>query len=176
MAALTQPVPEPLTLEEYLQTSYRPDCDFVDGYLEERNMGEYEHNNLQAALIAWFFNRGAEWNIRVLPEQRTRVGQNRVRIPDLCLVPRDTAIERVRVTPPILAIEIMSPEDRISRTVHVLDDYYRMGVRNLWLFDPIDRVVFTYTPSTLQLVETTRLNLPNSPIYLDLPQLFASLD
>ena len=52
MAALTQPVPEPLTIEEYLQTSYRPDCDFVDGFLDGRNVGEREHSILQIALGA----------------------------------------------------------------------------------------------------------------------------
>jgi hypothetical protein len=39
MAAATQPVPALLSLEEYLRTSYHPDCDFVDGHLEERNLG-----------------------------------------------------------------------------------------------------------------------------------------
>jgi hypothetical protein len=29
-----------LSLGEYLQTKYRPDCDFVDDHLEERTVGE----------------------------------------------------------------------------------------------------------------------------------------
>ena len=176
MAVATQTASALLTLEEYLRTSYHPDCDFVDGHIEERNLGEYEHNNLQAALIAWFFNRGPEWNIRVLPEQRTRVGQTMVRVPDVCIVPRDGVIEQVRTTPPILCIEILSPEDRTSRAVRVLNDYLAMGVSNLWLFDPIDRTVFIYSETGLKLVEASRLVVPNSPIFLDLTQLFATLD
>lgn len=176
MAVATQPLPALLTLEEYLHTAYHPDCDFVDDHIEERNMGEYEHNNLHAALIAWFFVRGTEWNVRVLPEQRTRVTRTRVRVPDICIVPRDGEIERVRVTPPILCIEILSPEDRTSRAVRVLNDYLAMGVANLWLFDPIDRVVFTYTAAGLKLVEDTRIAVAGTPIYLDLPELFATLD
>ncbi len=31
-------VPQLLSIEEYLHTSYHPDCDFVDGHLEERNV------------------------------------------------------------------------------------------------------------------------------------------
>ncbi len=176
MGTATLPTRTPLSLDEYLQTSYHPDCDFVDDHLEERPVGEYEHNNLQAALIAWFFVRGPQWNVRVLPEQRTRVGETRVRVPDVCLVPRDAPIEKVRITPPILCIEILSPEDRTSRTVRVLHDYLEMGVEHLWLFDPIDRVALTYTATGLQLVRGARLTLPNSPVYLDLPELFASLD
>ena len=33
-------------MEEYLATSYRPDCDYVDGEIEERNLGEKEHSIL----------------------------------------------------------------------------------------------------------------------------------
>ena len=175
MAAATQAIP-PLTIEQYLHTSYHPDCDFVDDHIEERNVGEYEHNNLQAALIAWFFARGAQWNIRVLPEQRTRVGISRVRVPDVCVVPRDGPIEPVRVTPPLLCIEILSPEDRPGRSVRVLNDYLAMGVQNVWLFNPVGREVFTYSESGLQLVETSRLTIPNSPVSLDLDELYASLD
>jgi Uma2 family endonuclease len=176
MAAAAQIASTPLTLEAYLQTSYHPDCEFVDGHLEERSLGEYEHNNLQAALIAWFFARGPEWNVRVLPEQRTRVGATRVRVPDVCLVQRDGAIEKVRVTPPILCIEILSPEDRTARTVRVLDEYLSMGVQNLWLFDPVERLAFTYSNTGLKLAGGTRLTIAETPIYLDLPELFASLD
>jgi Uma2 family endonuclease len=176
MATATQTAPAPLSLEEYLHTSYHPDFDFVDGVLEERNVGEYQHSNLQAALTSWFFVRGPEWNIRVLPEQRTRVGETRVRIPDVCIIQRDGEIEKVTVTPPLLCIEILSPEDRTSRTVRVLDDCLAMGVQNLWLFDPIDRVAMTYSETGLKLVEGSRLTIPGTAIYLDLTEIFASLD
>ena len=176
MAAATQTVSALVSLEEYFHTAYHPDCDFVDGVLEERNLGEYEHSNLQAALTAWFFNRGREWNIRVLTEQRTRVGETRVRIPDVCIIQRDGGLERVTVTPPILCIEIQSPEDRTSRTVKVLDDYLAMGVRNLWVFDPVDRVAMTYSETGLKLVEGRRMTVAGTAIYLDLDEVFAELD
>ena len=37
-----------VSIEEYLSTSYRPDCDYVDGEVRERNLGEYPHSNLQS--------------------------------------------------------------------------------------------------------------------------------
>ena len=43
-----------ISLYEYLEASYRPDCDYVDGEVRERNMGEAEHSILQAAITAWF--------------------------------------------------------------------------------------------------------------------------
>ena len=56
MAAATQSVPALLTLDEYLRTSYHPDCDFVDDHIEERNLGDFEHSTIQIAIGAWFFN------------------------------------------------------------------------------------------------------------------------
>ncbi len=32
-----------VSLEEYLNTSYRPDVEYIDGELQERNVGEIEH-------------------------------------------------------------------------------------------------------------------------------------
>lgn len=32
--------PTLLSIEEYLRSSYHPDADFVDGEIEERNLGE----------------------------------------------------------------------------------------------------------------------------------------
>ncbi|ADW70040.1 Uma2 family endonuclease [Granulicella tundricola] len=167
MVASTQIIPASISMEEYLHTAYHPDCDFVDGVLEKRNGGEYEHSNLQAALGAWFFNRGREWGVRVLTEQRTRVGETRVRIADVCIIQRGGAIERVRVTPPLLCIEILSREDRITGTIRVLDDYLAMGVKNLWVFDPVDRVAMTYGAKGLKIAEGTRLEIAGTPIYLD---------
>ena len=43
MGATAVTVPVELTMDEYLHTMYHPDCDFVDGHLEERNLGEFEH-------------------------------------------------------------------------------------------------------------------------------------
>lgn len=67
---------------EYLATSFRPDRELVDGELVDRNVGEYDHSNLQGAIITWMRSRQREWKVRVLPEQRVRVSANRFRIPE----------------------------------------------------------------------------------------------
>ena len=66
-----------LSIDEYLRTTYRPDCDFVDGEIEERNVGERDHNRIQLLVAAWFLSHEREWNIESIPEQRTRVSKNR---------------------------------------------------------------------------------------------------
>ncbi len=43
-----------IPVEEYLHTSYRPDVDYVDGELQERNLGEQYHSVVQATVAAIF--------------------------------------------------------------------------------------------------------------------------
>ncbi len=177
MAAATQPVPALLSLEEYLHTTYRPDCDFVDDHIEERNLGELQHSLLQSELSYWFRLHRTEWNIRVMSELRTLVTASRVRIPDVMVALNDAAMkDKIRLQPPLIAIEIISPEDRLSRVLPRLEDFRLMGVPNIWLLDPDERVGYTYSEGGLRLIDRTRIEVPNSPIYLDLPELFAALD
>ena len=108
-----------VTVEEYLTTVYRPDCDYVDGEVLERNFGEREHSYIQAALGSYFFARRKDWSIEVYPEQRVQARPNRFRIPDLCVVLGGTK-EKILTTPPFLCVEILSPEDRMSRVQDVV--------------------------------------------------------
>ena len=166
-----------VTLDEYLRTAYHPEVDFVENHIEERNLGETSHSLLQAELAFWFRSHKTEWDVRVMTELRTRVSADHIRIPDVCVVANDSALaERVRKTPPLIAIEILSPEDRLHRVIHRLNEFLAMGTPHVWLFDPADRVAYTCTPGGLNLVKSDRLSIPNSPIYLDLPELFAALD
>lgn len=133
-----------IPVEVYLTTVYRPDCDYVDGEVLERNLGERDHSYLQAALVSYFFARRKTWGIEVYPEQRVQVRANRFRIPDLCVVLGGTK-ERIFIAPPFLCVEILSPDDRMSRVQDRIADYFAMGVPNVWVFDPTRREAFEAT-------------------------------
>src|SRR5205807_8946761 len=87
--------------EEYLSTSYRPDCDYVDGVVLERNLGEYDHGRLQYAACAYYENRRKEWGVRAVPEQRVQVSPTRFRVPDVCVVVGEPS-EQIFRTPPFI--------------------------------------------------------------------------
>ena len=40
-----------ISVQEYMATTYRPDCDYVDGEVRERNLGEIEHSHLLALFM-----------------------------------------------------------------------------------------------------------------------------
>ena len=169
-------VPALISIEEYLASSYEPDVEFVDGVLEEKNMGEWDHSFLQIAIGAWFFARREEWGIEVLSEYRTRTSMSRVRLPDICLVRRGETVERVRVTAPLLCLEILSPEDRPGRVMRRMDEFVAMGAENLWIVDPGDRSAATYTREGMRPVRGTRLEIAGTAIYLDVGEMFGMLD
>src|SRR5580692_3211763 len=116
-----------VSLEEYLHTSYRPDCDYVDGEVQERNVGEFEHSVTQTQIGHYLLTRYPRLRRRVLTEQRVQVKSTRFRIPDVCVLAEDAPREKITRTPPILCIEILSPEDRMAPVTKRLNDYFQMG-------------------------------------------------
>ena len=75
-----------VTLSEYLATSYRPDCEYLDGELLERNVGEWDHSRLQMLLSRYLCNREKQWGILVVVEQRVQVKATRFRVPDISVL------------------------------------------------------------------------------------------
>jgi Uma2 family endonuclease len=134
-----------ISVEEYLRTSYRPDCDYVDGEVQERNLGENDHSSLQMKVLMYLGNRQSQLGIQVFPEQRVQVKPTRFRIPDICVTVGPPG-EQIFTKPPFLCIEVLSPEDRIGRVEERIDDYLAMGVPFVWVLDPATKRAWSITP------------------------------
>ena len=100
-------------------------------------MGELEHSEMQLAIIRWFLAHADEWGVNPYPEIRIQTGPQRFRVADIAVRPHNASRERILLTPPLIVIEILSPEDRVSRYMERLEDYRTMGIRNIWVIDPI---------------------------------------
>jgi Uma2 family endonuclease len=162
--------------EEYLHTSYEPDCDFVDGYLLGRNVGERKHSILQRELIVFFAGLRKVSKVECFPEQRIRVAPRRYRIPDLCVYREPAPRDRVFADPPFIAIEILSPEDRMSRMRIKIGDYLRFGVSYVWIIDPEERKADVYTPAGFYEAKDLILRSEDPRIELSLSEIFRALD
>jgi len=88
----------------------------------------------------------------------------------------DAPKEQIIAHPPLIAIEILSPEDRLSRFQDRIDDYLAFGVENIWIIDPERREAYTATASGLHPVRANELTVPETPIRVVLSELFAELD
>jgi len=168
--------PAELTLEEYLHSSFSPDCDFVDGRSEERNVGVFNHSALIAALMIAMHRKREEWNAQVLPSLRMRVSPTRVRVSDLCLISNDLPKEQILTHPPLVVIEVLDEEDRFCATMEKLADFERFGVQRTWTVDPEHRVAFRYASGGMERVVNDELSLPGTPIRVVLSEMFAELD
>jgi Uma2 family endonuclease len=159
-----------VSIHEYLSTSYRPDCDYVDGVVLERNLGEYDHARLQRALVVYFDNRRKEWGIDVVPEQRVQVSPTRFRVPDVCVIVDDGPPEQIFRTPPLICVEILSKDDRLSEMQERIDDYLDFGVRYVWILDPSRRKAWRCTPAGM--LETDELRTESPYTLVPLAALF----
>jgi Uma2 family endonuclease len=139
-----------VSVEEYLNTSYDPDCEYVDGEVVERNLGEKKHSKAQRRIIYYLGDHYTTLRERIYPEQRVQVKANRFRVPDLCIAAIDAPDEQIFRTPPELCIEILSPKDTMTRTLEKIKDYLEMGVRLCWILDPVTRQGWIATPGRLE--------------------------
>ncbi len=163
-----------VSLEEYLRTDYEPDCDYVDGELEERQAGELQHSAALGFLVGRLL-AGTEFSkLLVCPVLRLRVSPTRVRVADVAILPTKIPYEAVPTRPPVAIIEVLSPEDRVSRYQQRLDDYLAMGVANIWVIDPMRHKAYDCSQGGWQPVD--RLLITNSPFEIPLDALWKKLE
>lgn len=147
-------------VEKYLRTTYRPDRDYVDGRLEKRNVGEFEHGDLQAAIVQYLRENADRFRVRTVAETRVRINATRYRIPDVCCIRRRPQ-GRIITEPPVLVVEILSRSDRFSRIQARISDFLAMGVPYLWTVNPRNLdLAFIYEPARNRVLSRTGFSRP----------------
>ena len=160
---------------EYLHSDYEPDRDYVDGELQERNVGERPHSLLQTILVAIFHANRKAWGIVAGTEMRVQVSRGNYRVPDVCVLRKSDPADDIVQKSPLVCIEVLSPEDRMKRIQERFADYARMGVENMWLFDPLSRRAWVVLPDGSQHRMMEEFIIPGTPIRIDLAEVFAEL-
>lgn len=174
MAATAQTTHVPL--EVYLTTAFEPDAEYVNGVIEERSMGEYDHSSWQHALELWFAHHAQEWGIRVRPELRIQVSEGNFRVPDVTVLDRNLPIEQVITHPPLAVFEVLSPEDTVNRLLTKLAEYEQMGVPTILVIDPKDGRHLRYSDGALEPLPSESFDLPGSACRFDLAGIEKLLD
>jgi Uma2 family endonuclease len=163
-----------ISREEYLRTSYEHDCEWIEGEVRERAMPDEYHSALQAFFLEYFLRLKRELHVRVRPELRVRVAARRYRIPDVTILAESAPFQAIPDTPPVLCIEVLSPDDRADELQEKIDDYVAMGVGAIWIVDPRRRKLWTADASGKHKVEA--FQVPNSALVISVPEMFAELD
>jgi Uma2 family endonuclease len=75
--------------------------------------------------------------------------------------------------PPLLVVEILSPDDSYSDTQERAQDYRAMGVETVWIIDPKTRSGRMCCGA--EWIEASRLEVRGTPLYVNLPDIFSQL-
>lgn len=161
-----------MTVEEYLAHTYEPDCDFVAGVLEERNVGQKDHSKVQLRIAAWFLNRSHSLGLASFVEIRIRVAANRYRIPDVTVTRLPEPEEQVFTAPPYICIEILSPDDSFTKVQARISDYVQMGVENIWILDPQEKAAWICKGDSMHPVTGDSITTRDEAVALPLQDIF----
>jgi Uma2 family endonuclease len=164
-----------VSVDEYLHTSYDPDCDYVDGAIVERNVGETDHSDCQGRIYAYLLNRSKQLQIYPLVEERVQVSATRFRIPDVCVVAGPRPVEQILTHALLIAIEILSKDDRMGQMQERIDDYLKFGVRYVWIINPGTQRACVYTQEGGHEAKDGILRTESPEIELPLPEIFQAL-
>jgi Uma2 family endonuclease len=157
-------------LAEYLAHTPDPDCDYLEGRLMERNVGEISHGDAQGRTYAFvLLNASGFW-----PgvEIRVQVRADRYRVPDVTIVRGRRPAGRIIVTPPEIAVEVLSPDDRAADIQEKIEDYLQFGVLAVWLIDPERQRAWIHTAEGSRPVTDGVLRNPAGDLEVPLKAVF----
>jgi Uma2 family endonuclease len=162
-------------VEEYLALVFpdRPEPDYVDGEVVERALPTLIHAQIQALLVILFARLLPKVHLTLFTEPRLQIEPVRFRVADFAVFRGARPEGRYATTPPFVAVEIVSPDDRYSELTHRLEDYRRWGVQHVWLVDPELKRLYEYSEAGL--LQFPSLRLPEFDFEISAQELFKDL-
>lgn len=58
----------------------------------------------------------------------------------------ESFLRKYLTTPPVIAVEVLSPSDRVNRIAAKVDEYLAFGVKQVWVVDPETKDVAVHRP------------------------------
>src|SRR5689334_20137321 len=162
-----------VSVEEYLRTSF-PDADreYIDGRIVERNVGEVDHSDVQSSILHYL---RTHYKKRVWAgvEARVQVKKTRIRIPDVTVMLDAKPVERIIRQPPLVAVEVLSPDDRAGDLEEKINDYLAFGILYVWIINPETRRAYIHTAAGSHEAKDGVLRAETAGIEVPLTEIFA---
>lgn len=160
-----------ISVEEYLRTSFEDgDREYVDGRIVERNVGEVDHSDVQTAIAHYL--RAYYKQLWVGVEVRVQVKAARFRIPDVTVMLGPKPKQRIILTPPLLVVEVLSPDDRAAELQEKIDDYLSFGIPQIWVINPETRRAYLHTGEGSHAFKDQMLRTRNPEIEVPFSEIF----
>jgi Uma2 family endonuclease len=162
-----------MDIDEYLRTSFEDgDREYLDGEIVERNWGDFPHASAHSNLGGLLAEFRKRLGVRVVTSIRIRIHANRYRVADLAVWRDDNIGTRIPTVPPFLAVEILSPEDRMVRMLPKIQEYLSIGVEWVWVIDPEEKAALIYSQKHPEGAAATSLRTENPDIEIPLESAF----
>jgi Uma2 family endonuclease len=94
----------------------------------------------------------------------------------VCAVAVSAPWQKILTVPPLIVIEILSPEDTLRKAEKKAGEYARFGVGHVWVIDPAAREASRYFGARLEKVPDGVLAVPGTPIVVRVTELFEKMD
>jgi Uma2 family endonuclease len=129
---------ELLTPQQYLSTHFEREPEYVHGELVEKTLPNDTHSRIQQRLSVLLDRTG-----HCRPALRMRLAEDAFRIPDFAVFAHEPESE-VPDSPPLLIIEIASPDDKMHDLLEKFEDYRAWGVPHIWMVEPELKKLYVY--------------------------------
>lgn len=151
-----QALSETLTGHDLLRLGDVGPCELVDGRIVPMTPTAWKHGRIELRLAAklddFVASRGLGWVMTGEVGLYTRRNPDRVRGADIVFLSRARAPEEPAPgfleTAPDLVAEIVSPSDRWQDVRQKIEEYFSIGVEQVWIVEPEDRLVIVYSSPT----------------------------
>jgi Uma2 family endonuclease len=120
--------------QEYLSTTYKPSCDYIDGVLRHKAMPTRKHSRVQGKIVYLIYAGFPDFEAN--PELTLKIRTGKYYVPDVAIQRIDRLQDPYAEAPVHVCVEILSPDDRFGEIVSKCEDYLAWGVEMTWIIDP----------------------------------------
>jgi Uma2 family endonuclease len=124
----------------YLATHFDREPELVHGEIVERPVPTRIHGRTQQRLAVLLDRAGY-----CCTDVRVRLTEDTYRVPDVMVYEGAGPEEQIPVSPPMLIVEISSPDDRFLELLKKCEEYRVWGVANIWIVEPELKKLHVYT-------------------------------
>lgn len=154
-------------VEDYLKSTSKPNCEYVDGEVRPKAMATSLHGLIQALLILLLRRQGTD----ARPEVTVRLTPTKYLVPDV--IAADEVADPYPTEPVTLCVDILSPEDRLGAVFSKCEDYHAWGVPYCWVVDPVKQTAWQYDAQGEPVKIEAGGTLHAGKLSVLLPELFA---
>jgi Uma2 family endonuclease len=147
---------ESITLEEFLANDYES-YEYVKGELVPMSMPTMEHGKISSNIhfLLSFHVRQQKLGETYIAETTFQTGESG-RKPDVAFVSNGRIPENIRQAspiPPDLAVEVVSPSDKVYDVLEKVLEYLDAGTQMVWVIEPIFKTVTVYrSPNNIKIL------------------------